>query len=341
MELEQFLKKHFHPGSTRCMDESEWLRELLTYRAKEKDSELLNDLLRELVLKYAAAEKELVRLNKELVLKQSHLDDDLRAAAGIQQTLLPESLPAIASLEIAWKFLPCSLIGGDIFNVVILDEDHVGLYIIDVSGHGVPSALVTLSVSQSLHPDSGLLRRPTGNGGASYEIMSPRFVLNGLNEQYPLERFNMFFTIVYAVLNIRTGVLCYGKAGHPPPVVIHANGGLELLSTNNPVIGMGDLVPLDFEEEYKELVKGDRVLFYTDGIEEYENPHGRFYGKGRFHEVLHESRKQSMARTLDRVIDSMLEFGDHREPQDDVSLLGIEFHGSTERHGSVFNVSPT
>ena len=328
MKLEHLLRKYSQCEPPSSGDEFLWLHELLEYRAKERDNELKNQLLKELVLKYASAERELVRLNAQLLEKQKRLDDDLKAAFGIQKALLPRKSPELGRLKAAWKFLPCQVIGGDIFNIFRLDDEHLGLYMLDVSGHGVPSALVTVSVSQALQPDGGLVRKPVEGHPAAYEIMPPRSVLTSLDEQYPMERFDMFFTMIYAVLNLREGSLTYAKAGHPPPVLLHAEGNSEMLEKNGPVIGMGNPVP--FQEERKDLKKGDKIIFYTDGITEYEGPGRGFYGNERFYSVLNELKDRPVRDILNGVVASMLEFGGQAEPQDDVSLLGIEFRG--EKH---------
>lgn len=130
--------------------------------------------------------------NEELLKKQGALDEDLKAAAGIQRTLLPQEPPDAGIVDVAWQFIPCERIGGDIFNMVQLDETHWGIYMLDVSGHGVPSALVTVSASQILQPQKGLLLKKVTNVPPFYEIVSPAEVLNLLDQEYPIERFNKF-----------------------------------------------------------------------------------------------------------------------------------------------------
>ena len=332
MKVGSLFRKQRPEGTTAASREAEWLEELLECRAKENDNELRHQLLKELIFKYAAAERELVRLNDKLLEKQKHLDEDLRAAAEIQKSLLPGQCPQSQQLQVAWKFLPCQLIGGDIFNLARLDDNHFGVYMIDVSGHGVPSALVTVSLSQVLQPDGGLVRKARPGGESSgYEISSPQAVLTALDEQYPMERFDMFFTMVYAVLDVREGLLRYGKAGHPPPLLLHADGDLELLNQNGPIVGLGGVLP--FTDERKPLVPGDKIFFYTDGIVEYAGACREFYGKERFYAVLTESRNEPVAVIVERVIESMLRFGDHCEPEDDVSLLAIEYLGTRPEKG--------
>lgn len=323
------MKSRSHPpdgflskiGQTACDQES--ILQLLEYRAREIDNGITNQLLKELVLNYSDAQRELVALNKKLTEKQQKLDEDLKVAAGIQRTLLPGNLPSLKNLEFSWKFLPCELIGGDIFNVFALDEDHLGLYMIDVSGHGVPAALVTVSISQMLQPNSEYVKRSNGAGHKSQEIMAPKDVLSILEDEYPIERFDMFFSIIYTVINCRSGNLVYSRGGHPPAIVLHSDGSIELLYKGGPIIGIGALSP--FEEGYKDLRKGDKVIYYTDGITEYENASGELYGSDRFHALLEKMGQEPIAVILDEVMNSVVNFGGPALPQDDVSLLGMEF----------------
>lgn len=274
-------------------------------------------------LRIRSLTKELIHANKELIEKQKRLDEDLKAAAGIQRSLLPQKLPEMENLEIAWKFLPCDLIGGDVFNVVRLDGNHIGIYMLDVSGHGVPAALVTVSVSQMLQPHTGYMMERKTSPSLSYEIFSPREVFNTLDQEYPIERFDKFFTIVYLILNVHKGTLKYSNAAHPPPVLLRSDGSLELLDKGGTIIGLGGRIP--FEEEQKELQSGDKIILYTDGVVEYQNDSGHFFGKDRFYTLLKNQKGHSISKILDEVLKSLIDFSSNTRPQDDVSLLGIEF----------------
>lgn len=323
-KFSSLIKEHFNSDEAGQLYPEACMQKILEYRALETDNQINKQLMKELVLKYSAAERELVRLNNELMEKQRRLDQDMKAAAGIQHTLLPNKLPETNNLQVDWKFIPCEQIGGDIFNLFPLDDDHVAMYMLDVSGHGVPSALVTVSVSQALQPDGGYVLRKKDSPRSVDHIVSPKDLLTALDEQYPLERFDMFFTMTYAVVNTREGYLLYGNAGHPPATLVHPERGVEILEAEGPIIGMGG-VP--FGEERRKIVRGDKVIFYTDGIIEYENAAGGFYGKERLYELLQESRQQPINVVMDKIIDSLFEFGDQTPPLDDISLLGFEYMG--------------
>jgi phosphoserine phosphatase RsbU/P len=307
------------------------LKQLLEYWASLKDSVINNQLLQELVFKYSAAEKKLKQLNQELLEKQKRLDEDLAAAAEIQKSLLPLKVNSAENLEVAWKFEPCEHMGGDIFNLFQLDDDHWGIYMLDVSGHGVQAAMVTVSVSQFLQPNSGhLFSRKQGKTSTTRILKTPAEVLAALNSEFPFERFNNFFTIIYMIINVETGDLIYSNAGHPHSIVLRKDGKMELLQSGGPAIGIGDLPLLSgrdnrYAEGRPRLTPGDKLFIYTDGIVDYQNPEGEFYGADRFYQTLNTLQNEPVQHIVEQSVKSLMDFGNHAEPLDDITLLGMEF----------------
>ena len=306
------------------------IKQVLEYWASLRDTGINNQLLQELVLKYSASEKKLKQLNQDLLEKQERLDADLAAAAEIQKSLLPHTIDSNANLSIAWKFEPCEHTGGDIFNMYHLDDDHWALYMLDVSGHGVQAAMITVSVAQFLQPNSGHLLKPNfAKASAPSQIRTPAEVLTALDAEFPFERFNNFFTIAYMIINTKTGELKYSNAGHPHSIVMRKEGSLELLQKGGPAIGMGEFHLLSgqterFEEGRALLKPSDRLFVYTDGIIEYQHPDGEFFGTERFCETLQSLRGESINVMIEQSIDALMKFGDRTKPQDDITLLGLE-----------------
>ncbi|MGD8993541.1 MAG: PP2C family protein-serine/threonine phosphatase [Desulfobacterales bacterium] len=310
------------------------VKQILEYWASLKDTGINNQLLQELVLKYSASEQKLKQLNQELLDKQKRLDADLAAAAQIQKSLLPHKIKSTANLSVAWKFEPCEHTGGDIFNMFQLDDDNLALYMLDVSGHGVQAAMITVSVAQFLQPNSGHLLKPNFKGaGAGSQIRTPAEVLTALDDEFPFERFNNFFTITYMIINTQTGDLRYSNAGHPHSILMRNAGRLELMTRGGPAIGMGDFRLLSgqtqrFEEGDLLLNPGDKLFVYTDGIVEYQKSDGEFYGTERFCETLQVMQRNSINDIIEQSIISLLNFGEHTKPQDDITILGLEFKGA-------------
>ena len=272
--------------------------------------------IRKLTLQLDATRHQLSHYQKEM-------QDALLSAAHIQRSLIPNRQPGYDNLHYSWKYMPCKQVGGDLFNIVQLDEQTVMTYLIDVSGHGISSAMVTVSVHQSLSRHTGqLVKRPTERP-PFYEITSPRRVLQELETEYPFERFEEFFTISYLLINPHTGHLRYSNAGHLPPLLLRKDGRVERLNAGGTVIGVGNLV--DFEEGETRLNPGDRLFMYTDGITEHFDETGEAYGEERFLEQLLSQRDKLLDDVTQNALIAMREFGGSTLPIDDVTLIGIEF----------------
>ncbi len=329
MKIEEIISNYLKSSEAKTPQLSALTYQLLEFWATTKDFEIDNRLLQDLVFKYAASEKKLKQLNEELVRRQNRIEEDLAAAAEIQKSLLPQKIDTIQHLAVAWKFRPCEKIGGDIFNMVQLDDNHWAIYMLDVSGHGVPAAMVTVSVFQNLHPQAGNILLKTGGSRQTRQIRSPAKVLEKLDQEYTFERFNNFFTINYVILNAATGSFICSSAGHPPPIIIRKCGTLDILATGSPPMGTIDLRLVEeqvtFFEEQKQIQAGDKLLLYTDGVFEYQNQQGEFYGNKRFHKKLRELKDIPVSALIDMLFKSLMEFGNGMEPQDDISFLGIEF----------------
>jgi len=273
--------------------------------------------------------KSLMEANSLLSRKQKKLVEDLKAAAQIQKSLIPSALPEMENFEFAWQFVPCEYIGGDIFNIHRLDENHISVYILDVSGHCVPSAMITLSVSQNLLPGVATTLKKSTDCPPYYEIVSPVDVLRNLDQEYPIERFDKYFTMAYIILNNRTGQVRYSCAAHPMPVLVRASGEIELLMAGGTIIGMGGIIP--FEEDRAEMNTGDRLYLYTDGLVEFCNDNGEQYGEKRFYEVLIKSRKNPLRKACENVIESLTAFGGKSKAEDDITLVAIEYKKSAKK----------
>lgn len=249
-----------------------------------------------------------LRLKNVLLLKkQKALNEDLDAASTIQKSFLPPSFFQLGGFQIASLWNPAHLLGGDIFNVIKAKEKII-FYMIDVSGHDVPSALVTVSVSQFIYQHV--------NSCAS---LSPKGIIKALNDEYPLERFDRYFTIFCLVIDPLKGHFKYSSAAHPPAIILKKNG-IKLLEMRGTVIGLKADVP--FEEGEGVLEEGDKVFLYTDGIPELKNQAGEEFGAERFYALLESLQKESIDQIVKEVYAELRSFNCHFK--DDISLLGFE-----------------
>lgn len=268
------------------------------------------------ISKRKLAEKALQRANEALVEKQRVLDDDLAAAAHIQRSLLPQSRPTRYGFAMDWLFLPSTHVGGDVFNVLPLPGGKLGVYLIDVSGHGPAAAMVTVSISQVLQIGSEFIEK---NGVP----LTPDEVLRRVDGAFPFERFDRFSTMFYMTYDPATRTLQSSGAGHPPPLLARKGSPVIRLDKGGSVIGMGEPVPFECEEV--EVRPGDVLLLYTDGCTEHENPSGEQFGISRLEVALAERVDHAPERILKELQEELDQFGDYAKPDDDISLVCFKF----------------
>lgn len=190
---------------------------------------------------------------RQLAESQRVLAEEVAQAARYVQSLLPARLTG--DVHIDWRFVPSTQLGGDMFGYHWLDTDHLALYLLDVSGHGVGSSLLAVSAANLLAAQS-LPNTDFGNPGQ---------VLTRLNDIFQMEKQNeKYFTMWYGVLDRRTRTLVYGNAGHPPPLLFAGGAALQQLKAEDPVIGM--FPPgMDFSTQTVRLDGPARLLIYSDG----------------------------------------------------------------------------
>jgi len=257
--------------------------------------------------------------NRELLENQKQLLQGLHAAADLQKHLLPRRIPDCEELRFASYFRPCQEVGGDIYNILWLDKDHLAIYILDVSGHGFPAAMMTALATQALSGSAAFTKKQDfGIGGEG--VISPGEVIRELNREFPITRFNLYMTIVYLLFNVRTNRFCYCCAGHPPLVHMTSKGDITFLDAGGPPAGMDGT----WEEGEGYLNSGDRLFFYTDGLTEYRNPAGDFYGDQRLIDSMVKGRDLPLQDATQNIIVKLKEFGHQIDGDDDMTLLAIE-----------------
>ncbi|MFP5220703.1 MAG: PAS domain S-box protein [Acidobacteriota bacterium] len=258
-------------------------------------------------------------ITQRLAQQQADLERDLKAAAEIQKSLLPKDLAPDPRFAARWLFAPSATIGGDIFNILSLDENRIAVYMLDVSGHGVPSALVAAAAAQALqfHSLSG------GWAATSVPGPAPDRVLTALDMEFPLERFDRYFSLVYFTVDLERMTLCYCNGGHPPPLLVRAGGGVEELREGGTVIGLAGLLP--FQAGEASLSSGDALVLYTDGLTEFENASGKSFGMARLRKWLDATAGLPVDARMDALRKKLESFGGKANPQDDLTVLVITF----------------
>ena len=272
-----------------------------------------------------ATQVALKRAHDKLESSHARMANDLAAAARIQASLLPQGEPDVDNYRFAWRYRPCDELAGDALNIQKLENGQVLFYLIDVCGHGVPAALLSVSVVHTLHaaphPSSVVWRPKSDDSG--YDLETPGQVAQRLNELYPImDNGGLFFAIIYGLLDPQTRSLRIVVAGQPLPARRRSDVTAEMVGVSNPPIGMID--DLDFEETKVQFSQGDRILFYSDGITEMFGPEEEMFGDDRLIETWRESRSSSLDESLDGLTKVVLDWSGRKKFGDDVSLLAIE-----------------
>jgi phosphoserine phosphatase RsbU/P len=272
----------------------------------------------------AERNRELTRTNVRLQTAYQRIEGDLKAAAWMQANLLPLPSPRTLNIASEWRFLPSGFVGGDIFNIFQVDDHRIGFYILDVSGHGVPAAMLSVTLSRVLSPDSAHgtpLKRYNGAIGG-FDVVPPAEVVADLNRRFQT-RDDQYFTIIYGLLDSRTGELMFVQAGHPSPVLIRNGHELEELGGGGTPVGL--LPDVEYDTFHARLRPGDRLLLYSDGISECANPEGTQFGEQRLLDYLRKCGTDPLPQMLAGLERAMQQWRGSAEFDDDVSLLALEF----------------
>jgi len=248
---------------------------------------------------------------------------DVQLAAQLQRALLPSKLPAVGGVHFAWEYRPCAQLAGDGLNVFWLDDHHLGLYLLDVSGHGVAAALLSVALARLLSPllnQSTLLRVPDLDR-KGYRLVSPAEVATQLNQWFLANPAGeQYFTLMYGILDVRTCHLRYVSAGHPGPILVRAAEEPTYMSIQGFPIGCA--AEAVYEERELELRPEDRLFLYSDGLTEAVNVAGQPFGIERLREAIRNSRLETVKACSKRVLAEVLAWSSDG-PQDDLSILAM------------------
>jgi len=200
-----------------------------------------------------------------------NLTEQLRLAGLVQQDFLPAKLPNTDEVQWATIFMPAEWVSGDIYDIVRIDEQHIGFYVADIVGHGMPAALLTIFLKQAL-----VMRETIEN---NYRIFSPVEVMKNLNLRMTAQKLSgyQFATCCYCLLNTKTLQLTYARAGHPYPVLIRPGQKPEQLQIRGSLLGIFEQA--EYIQGTVQLQPGDKLLLFSDGVEPFI---GRFDDKGGF-----------------------------------------------------------
>ncbi len=279
-------------------------------------------------LKLRRLQIDLEEANGRLAKANGRMSRDLKAAARIQQTFLPREVPHLPGADFAWAYRPCDELAGDGLNIIPLGDARVGLYILDVSGHGVASALLSVTLSRLLSPPtepSSILIRG-GDARDRLDVTPPAEVAARLNRLFPFDTATeQFATMVYGILDTATGEFRYVSAGHPGPVHLPSGADPVILESRGTPIGLADDA---YEERSVRLRAGDRLYLYSDGVPEARNPAGTQFGDARLMEGIARGRSGPLQEGVGSLLEEIARWHGPQRPQDDISILAVEVPGA-------------
>lgn len=257
----------------------------------------------------AAIAIERARLTREL-LERRHLEKELAIARDIQLSFLPKNSPKIPGFDLAGAARPHDQVGGDYYDFIPAGETRIGLAIADVSGKGIPAALIMAGFRMSLLAE---IRN-------EFTIRAVLRKVNSLLHE-SLER-NRFVTAFYGVLDIRNRVLIYSNGGHNPPLLRRADGSIEYLTDGGMALGV--LADSVYADRPVHLGSGDLIVMFTDGVSEAESPSGEQFGQLRIEECVERLAAHSSQEIVDGLVQAVLDWTGERGPNDDLTLVVLK-----------------
>ena len=256
--------------------------------------------------------RELAEKNAALEKAQAQLRAELEVARSLQLAILPSTFPATPGCTGAARMIPASTMGGDFYDYIELPDGQIGLVIADVSGHGVPAAFFMAVARTNLrelavrHADPGECLAQTNDA---------------LCAQNPLD---LFVTVFYCMLEPKTGVLRYANGGHNPPYVRHAHGPVETLSGPGGLV-LGVMSGARYATHTVQLLPGDRLILYTDGVTEAFNPAEEAYGTQRLVDEVQVHGGGTPGALVERICQSVTSFAGAAPQSDDITLTVLSW----------------
>jgi phosphoserine phosphatase RsbU/P len=257
----------------------------------------------------AAIAIEKAMLHKQL-LEQELIGKQLETAREVQSRLLPHLSPNLMGYDIAGICIPTDEIGGDYFDYIPLTHKQLGLAVADVSGHGIPAALV-MTAFRALLRTKALGKSKLANMANTIDRLLPEFTGN-----------KHFVTLLYAILDSSSGNLTYISCGHPPPLIVHASGELEILKSHNPALGI--FQNLHHQDERANLGFGEILILYSDGVTEVMNRRHESFGIQRLVHVIQENMQLTAAELIQKVIRATGVFSHDYGFLDDFTLVIVK-----------------
>ena len=251
-------------------------------------------------------------IREQLARQLLTIQKELETARQIQMSILPSSIPQIPGLDIAARYIPMTSVAGDFYDFIVVDEKHLGILVADVSGHGMPAALIASMLKIALAAEIA-------------HAADPAQVLMGLNQTLCGKFEHHFITAAYLFVDLQKGTLTYAGAGHPPLLMWgQSSAGVRDVEENG--LFLGKFPWATYSSRELPLNAGDWCLLYTDGIPETADPTGVDFGTDRFKQVLETDESISADQFADRLLEELSRWsarGPFEDLDDDVTVVAI------------------
>jgi hypothetical protein len=248
------------------------------------------------------------------------IEKELEVARQIQSSILPREVPAISGLDIAARYVPMTAVAGDFYDFVVLDEKRVGILVADVTGHGVPAALIASMLKAAL-------------AGQSAHAGDPAQVLTGLNHSLCGKFEEHFVTAIYLFVDAEKQIIRYAGAGHPPLLLGSVDdgkpGAFREIESNGLLLGISEEAAYSAVE--RPFRPGDRCILYTDGIFEAKNAAREEFGLSRFARFLETQSNVAAAVLVAALLTELKRWtgkSDGGVQEDDITLIAVDFERS-------------
>jgi sigma-B regulation protein RsbU (phosphoserine phosphatase) len=237
------------------------------------------------------------------------VESEMATARAIQMATLPRAGPELAGLEVAAIYMPASDVAGDFYDFLELENDALGVFIADVSGHGVPAALVASMLKIALATQSEF-------------AASPARILAALNTLFCGRLERQFITASYIHIDPAAGTLVVASAGHPPPILRRGENAEEIIANG---VVLGRFRDVRYEEVVRPFVPGDTLVLYTDGVTETLNRHAEMWGDERLLTTISSHHRSSAGVLATTIIGEVANWrGVAGAPEDDVTLIVVK-----------------
>jgi len=247
---------------------------------------------------------------QEQLIEKERLERELKVAADIQMSILPDVLPVHANFDFGGRILPARQVGGDFYDIFFLDENKIGVLIGDVADKGVPSAIFMARAHALIIAEAD-------------SSTSPGEVLRMANKHVTrLEKSTQFVTALYGVLDTNTGEFSYARAGHEPPLLLHDNGDVHRLP-HKPGMALGLWENITLDEYSIFLPQGSLLVLFTDGMTDCRNPQGQVFGLERIKTTMSGLWNATAQASCDNLFDTLMLYQSGSKQDDDVTLVAI------------------